>query len=1331
MPKSVNTFSEMNMDFSDFVKNPSMVRIAKNIRVIDLNSSTFAVTNIKGTEQAFTLRTGFLPLSVKTYDNIVYILSYNPTTVSYELGSFGSPDYSSQPVETPAGDPAVYNVYRPFNNLTDSLYSTDGNILNMPFTFDSIWSYGTGDQPVMEIQPEYDGSVNVVIVAKGSPPRIVNSGFYQNADGDFIVLEQRTGQANSNTYTRESLNKETKLILRSQKILKIAYNNIGTGGRLLGGNYRYMFSYQTEDFSGTDIVGESSVCQVFIGNVTGNIEGADQTKETGKRVVLDLSNIDTDFKYLKVYFRHDSGTDVETSLYYEIDRPIEITGSSMQFVHTGYEDTTEVSYEDINVDGYVIEAASAATQIDGYLLLGGIQGPTIDYDGFQTAVNEIVTSHISQSIPYSGGFLNQGYADPENTYKYLGYMRGETYPFGIRFVMKDGSLSPVFPIPGYDFLNSIGGADPLVAKGLVRFPDMQQSKFYDASEIKARALYLNFTDFYNNNEWVREKTLGFFIVRGERKKDLVSQGILLPTLRVPPIKHQIGNRYYYNEHKSSGSEGDFRHVPVIDGILEAWSRNVTNMPESEQRAVVDSATLELKDKYMPIYMIDPNAYDSGYNNVSVYDGAKWAFYSTDTVYNEAEMLTELSRPGLYMVQHAKNEHRVKGFINKYFQEAYDGTNTIVSSKQTGMFYDFQSFVTYYNTGNVKAVTASYIPGEVFETGSDFISKVQARFNFDLDINDGNGSNRIMPGNDDFDANGVKHNTFDVDMVLRPYFGIDYGAGLPVDAAAGIANPVGGNLRYYSYAIAPQRRSHTIGTDFENYNTLVNASFLVNIYPQEGPIADINNKYPDVNNVVYKQVGPRYEWSDVEGDKFINIYGGDTYIGKTYMRPARSGYEDKAFPILAQNINMGMVVSWMQESEVNPELRTVYNAGESSDRSFFPRFSTDIETYRGYRLKESGRYSQGYSQTMGAKSGFKIDDTSVFVRNDFYSRVAYSTRHVPNTFKNGYREFVLNSYQDYSVDMGRIVALENYRNMMYVIFEHGIGVGEINQRVQTGSDAAGSIFVEPGQVLSPKLGSVSKDIGSQDPHSVYRTPSGIYGIDRQRKKIWRISDRFEVISDQSVSSFLKKDPLSSPRTGHNPRYNEVLFSSGNWTLCYHEGLGKFISFYSFVPDLYAASANDMYTIKGEVGYSHDSDNTMEVYGSLEDCYVEFTVNQSPQMAKVFDYINIISNEVRPLKVEFFTYPDENTHEDTLNSAGMGQYSKVESGVRALTGDEKIYFRDKKFVVQVPNSEIYSSPLDKWSIGGRMRNKYLIVRVTYNTSEKLQLLSVITDFRYSAS
>ena len=122
--------------------------------------------------------------------------------------------------------------------------------------------------------------------------------------------------------------------------------------------------------------------------------------------------------------------------------------------------------------------------------------------------------------------------------------------------------------------------------------------------------------------------------------------------------------------------------------------------------------------------------------------------------------------------------------------------------------------------------------------------------------------------------------------------------------------------------------------------------------------------------------------------------------------------------------------------------------------------------------------------------------------------------------------------------------------------------------------------------------------------------------------------------------------------------------------------------------------------------------------------------------MFDYLNLISNEVPPDKVEFFSC---NQNEVvgfglTPTSPLINQYAKVENDINPWTDEPNIVYEDKKFKLAVPKRSNYNagSLTDNWTADdARIRDKFIIIRLTYRTALPLQLGSLITTFRYSAS
>jgi hypothetical protein len=351
-----------------------------------------------------------------------------------------------------------------------------------------------------------------------------------------------------------------------------------------------------------------------------------------------------------------------------------------------------------------------------------------------------------------------------------------------------------------------------------------------------------------------------------------------------------------------------------------------------------------------------------------------------------------------------------------------------------------------------------------------------------------------------------------------------------------------------------------------------------------------------------------------------------------------------------------------------------------------------------------------------------------------SRIYHSEKHIPNVFRNGYRSFLETAFRDYDTGMGSIIGLYNHRGNLFVVFEHGVGITSVEQRVETASDAGGSVFIEPTTILPPTLTYLSREIGCQDNLAMVQTPGAIYGLDRAKQKIWRMSDKFEVISDKDIGSWLLTNTPVNPRSAYDFEYSEVSFVTDNWTICFLEKLEQWTSFYTFTPaSLFARRNKELYSFVGKTAHKHNVLDSYTFYGQQQDLIVEIIVNKAFSMAKVIDYIEIISSEVPPVKVEVFSYNQDVDVGAVLNPTAFNQYTSVDYGIDMYTEEPTILYRDKKYVVQVPYRKIYNagSVVDSWGLEGRVRDKALIVRLTYRPDKPLELVSILNYFRYSPS
>lgn len=413
-------------------------------------------------------------------DEIVEIESYNFDFVNakkFEIGSFPSLDPKDIRDEPDKVLDFEYQ-YRPLYNLLS--VDENGNDTPIPFSTTALKNYDIEHPVSIEVQPSYDGSVNLILTDDKNPPRIINTGFavLENGKGRFINRNQDT---KTNYYTEETLDKTTRLINFSNAFTSVdlgewewvadSNNNyhkiqnldgIQPGGQLKGGNYTFYFKFGDEDGNQTDIVCESGIVSVFKGTPSDpkTVSGAFNNELTDKMVHLTLFDIDTNYSRIYVYYTREycdlNGYRLVECK--EILDPYKITGNFQSITISGVEQTQDMSIEELNIAYYSISSAKAIAQQQNMLFLGNVTTTSTNNYVLQEISYDInVGVQQSESIGnistwnYEADSTGTEYYDPQNIYYKLGYWPDEIYRFGIVYIKKDGTNTQVFNLKGCRF----------------------------------------------------------------------------------------------------------------------------------------------------------------------------------------------------------------------------------------------------------------------------------------------------------------------------------------------------------------------------------------------------------------------------------------------------------------------------------------------------------------------------------------------------------------------------------------------------------------------------------------------------------------------------------------------------------------------------------------------------------------------------------------------------------------------------------------------------------------------------------------------------------------
>ena len=404
------------------------------------------------------LSDGFIPVGIKEYNGIIYIASYNNDTGEGELGSYPSPKYDGT-----QGD-LIYK-YQPFHNFCESKNDTSllENFTTNQLNFDLL-------HPVsIEVQPSYDGSVNLILTDDKNPPRLINSRFAVLENGKWEIPKRHNN--NDNIYSKDEFELQTSLIKRTDEFPIVKYEGLLNTGNLKVGNYTLYFKYADYDGNETDYIAWSGLISVFKG-IDGDpfsIDGGVEDMNANKSIQITLSNLDTAYKFIRVYFtRSSSAIDSDRiTLAYSIDKNFEYTDNECKIIITGDETINTIPLSEINTQYFVSNTAKTQAQCQNILFLGNDTTTEVDYDTLTNLSLYIYPEGVREESESRIGWINPAnyidgssglnandnqypneYYNTKNIYYNVGYWNEEFYRLGIVYILNDNTKTSVFNILG-------------------------------------------------------------------------------------------------------------------------------------------------------------------------------------------------------------------------------------------------------------------------------------------------------------------------------------------------------------------------------------------------------------------------------------------------------------------------------------------------------------------------------------------------------------------------------------------------------------------------------------------------------------------------------------------------------------------------------------------------------------------------------------------------------------------------------------------------------------------------------------------------------------------
>ena len=551
IPAQINTFIKglvtdmdvMNVGHDQWIS-------ASNIRIADKGGNDYIITNMDGNDIAFTLPNGYIPIGNCEYNGIMYIaavdkLSEDSNVLSGIIGSYPSPVYV-------LGGSRNYNNLTFENNFKPLHNFNTGTIVDLQTP---LFNFHRSRQLIMTPILDYDDTVNITFTDDNNPIRVVNTGFKQNGNlvDRLIVPDDFITTLNA--------------IPTINDVAKILAVYPYVGGNLKYGHYFFFLRYCTSNFLRTHFFAKSFAVAIeqgdYLADNRANVHGGDgalTASHSDKKVQLDILCVNPNYNFVEIgfvrYYSDPNGQMIyETGVF---DKQFSIVNGYNYLTITGNESILDLTFDELVQPLTLERTCKDMIYLQDRMVGSNWKEKQVHNDqlrafaaGIQLTLNVTEKLNSDSYLPGDNhstpdNKLNNGYINPVLIYDHVGYFRGETYCFEVKFALTDGSITDGYRVCGGDSLaHTLSDTSwyeilttPTYPSGILRMPDvhhcplLNQTGSVPPNDLDILGVTPNMTTAYSylatlqDTSWFKQNVKSIIFTRAERKKTLQYQGLM-------------------------------------------------------------------------------------------------------------------------------------------------------------------------------------------------------------------------------------------------------------------------------------------------------------------------------------------------------------------------------------------------------------------------------------------------------------------------------------------------------------------------------------------------------------------------------------------------------------------------------------------------------------------------------------------------------------------------------------------------------------------------------------------------------------------------------------
>lgn len=1314
LKKAIFKIKGMSRDLAATAFNSQYAYENKNVRIMTTTeeNTLLSLVNEKGTLKADLDITGF-PIGQASLNNEVILFTtskeFQDTNIVAEIETINTIN---------ATEAQVNNI-----NNYDRIYKlwVDNNTLKSNLLYEGYLNFSYKNP--IETLPIYENnSIKKIYWVDGkNQPRFINiAKTYSNADNttfDFIK--------------NISLN----------HIITVEANTQNSG-QFNSGVIQYACSYFNTYGQQSNIFYESPLLYAAMNNRGGSPE-----EKSSNSFNISLSNLDTNFDYVRIYSIFRTSIDATPT--------VKVVGD--------FSAKSEIRYTDTNTTGYIIDPtdllyiggesiiAGTLSQKDNTLFLGDIKidRPYISKE-IKDSLKRLNVSFYNQDTPIS--------YNPYGTYAYENQLKysskditslkyNETYRFGIQFQYKTGKWSEVC------YLNdNVVDIPPIISiKNDLTNINTVKAQFNIPSEVQTKLTDLGYV-----------KARGVIVYPTESDRSVIAQGVVNPTLFMKNFHKEdelddistsymsswffrpfAGSKRYNSREFEGRSYATFKDRNVVTG---GFSKEIALdfVDEDSEAPLIDLNLLTFHSPDIEFSSINLPSNISfriiGAVKIGGYVSNKLVTTSTPT--RKGAGFKDPSKQYMFKSNSSNitNYHSYMllstGCYNDDNKEGVS-TNWLVSPWQrSGSITDdtnkdgniASSQLEYNKTSNLR-YSAETVYNTEFWTPNYGISNIELFDSNELSIlklNDGNqvfeylGNNDTILYSKDTSINYVVWETPSI------------GGNIPIQSIKTSSvksnNPVGIKYKSGKHAIfkflckynsSGDRYTERIilpnpySEDYDYYNSdnYTKASYYNIGIKQNEDILWLGELYrPIVSNRfggTSDNILANNKWvvagEAVNLNQPVQYTQGDTYIQRYDCL--------KTYPWSQEDVNnVTEILSFFCETRVNIDGRYDRNRGNKNNLAVSPE---------NFNL-----LNNVYSQTNNFFSpNYVIEEDTKYT--EFNNIVTWSKSKTLGEKVDTWTNITLASTLDLDGDKGPVRAIRRFNNNLVAFQDRGISQILYNESVQIPTTNGVPIEIgNSGKVTGKRY--ISDKIGCMNKWSICETPSGIYFIDDTTKGIYLFDGKLDNLSDKLgfhswINSRSEGLELWNPKdfkgfvTYYDKINGDIFFITDNECLAYSEPLKEFTSFYSYEHTPYFINIQD----RG-IFFRNTEDNNTSVWLHNEGKYNYYFDTYQPF------YTTIIAN---PEAINDKTFSMVEFRADTWNDKTLlaTSFDNLEAWNEYQNTSSKLVTKlgvpsNLKRKFRIWRAQI---PRDKSNNRDRMRNPWLYIKMEMkNPNENKTLLQDLT-------